>query len=172
MIVNLTMRQLEVCGQVGSAIHRQWLREATKRVDAKTTFEALMPAIGWRQLLGLLEEFTIGPDGGNRRDAKRSALNARKRIARRLVEYEAHPALRGMGIEQPSTLALPVWAVVDQRYEPGKAIWSIYPTDGAFVVLWPRREEWGDMTVTRWEPELPISHESVLSEQAHLDFVV
>jgi hypothetical protein len=170
VIVTLTSRQLEVCGSVGSDIHRAWLREATKRVDAKSTFEVLMPAIGWRQMLGLLEEFTIGPDGGNRRDAKRSALNARKRIARRLVEYEAHPALRGIAVEHPSTLALPVWPRVDGEFGP--PFWSIYPTAGLFVVLWPRREEWNGMMVTIWEPALPISHESVLSEQAHLDFVV
>jgi hypothetical protein len=169
MNVVLTVRQLEACRSIATPLHKTWLANTEPVNDAKSKRICSMPAIGWQQMLGLLEDFTVGPRQGDRRDAKRSALNARKRIARALVEMEAHPALRGMAIEAPSSQVLPVWSRTDPHaWDP---VWSIYPNGGSFTLLWPNRVEFGVMNVTRWDPGLPVGESALLLESAHLAFV-
>ena len=122
-----------------------------------------MPATGWRCVIAALEELVTGPRGGHRADANRYALTARRRIADKLSLLEIHPALRGIGIMAVSELVIPVWGF--------GVPWSIYPTQAPFLLMVPRRVEWGRATVTLWHAEMPSRPLGLLDEDNHRVFL-
>jgi hypothetical protein len=151
MLVDLTAAQadavvtaLSACG-FGWAAQR-WSPLWTLREWRVTVMECLMPAIGWQQTLTALVEVSVGPRGGNRKDAATCALNARQRIAHALSTYAAHPALYGVGMLDVHDDVIPAWRLASPRREGQR--YSIFPgTQDEFVHLIPTN----DGRFTRWE---------------------
>ncbi|HEY5727843.1 MAG TPA: hypothetical protein VIV08_04450 [Acidimicrobiia bacterium] len=134
-----------------------------------------MPAIGWQQTLAALLELSVGPLGGNRKDARHAALKARERIAEALNVYGAHPALYGVGMVGLYSDVLPVWQRPDVR-APAR-LYDILPMGGeSFVHLVPRYD--GAFTVWDAVSPLPLWEgwderpPSVLDPTGHMAFIV
>jgi hypothetical protein len=157
MLVDLTAAQadavttaLSACG-FGWAAQR-WSPLWTLREGRVSMLECLMPAIGWQQTLTALVEVSVGPRGGNRKDAATCALNARQRIAHALSTYAAHPALYDVGLLGIYDDVIPAWRLASPRRWGQR--YSIFPGTGEeFVHLipntGPRYTEW-KASPARW----------------------
>jgi hypothetical protein len=167
MIVRVTTTQLNALRRLNVPAANRWLTAPEAAPGTITSWDVVMPAVGWKVLHELLQQRILGPKGGIRAGAQRAAVNASRRIARARALMEAHPALRGVAIPELSALTIPVWCSTK-----GGPL-SIYPVPGQPMwILWPQREEWGGMMVTRWDLTIPVPADGALSdERVHLAFV-
>ena len=177
MLVDLSTAQAEAVTVALRASGYRWAAERwpptwTIRDGRTATYECLMPAAGWQATLGALVELSIGPRGGNRKDAPTCALNARQRIAKALSEYNAHPALFEVGLPGNHADVFPVWRLASRH--PLQRSYDIYPTGyptmATFVHLVPSY----DGRFTTWEAVLALWHRrgpNILNPEEHLRFV-
>jgi hypothetical protein len=161
--VRLTQSQCWALYRLVQPDVNRWLDEREQAAGTVQSWDVTMPAAGWRYCLQALERRVQGPRGGILAGASKAQVNAMRRIATGLARLEAHPALRGIAVADPSTEVLYVW--------PVKGDWSIYPIeDRRMFVLWPERVKWGGMTVTKWQPTVPVSG-GLADQWEHLVFV-
>jgi hypothetical protein len=171
MIVRLRSRQLDAVRRAVSYERpfMYWLTQGQLVYRLYSTYDVPMPALGWKRVLGHLENMTVGPMGGNKAGVRSSAITARNKVAKQLTLLEIHPALRGERIAGHSNLVIPAW---DANPVGRERRWSIYPDDGEFVLLVPYHDTHGRVPVTLWKPVTPQSPMGLTSELEHLVFEV
>lgn len=142
MIVRLEHDQYRVVMNRVSTLHREAMEQHQSKVGVKQR-DFDLPAIAWRQILDHLTATSYGPVGGKMPDVSPSVYTAVKRIASRVMEIEAHPALRGAAIEGWHGECVPVFAT------PGVA-WSPYPNEHEMFVLSPTHKTLHGLKITQW----------------------
>lgn len=174
MYLELRTRQIEACREAVenqapsmSPLFGLYFDKASGAPGTSTIAVVGMPAIGWRTMADLLSTELYLPGGranGKARPATRSAL---KQVSRAVIMREAHPGLKGGGVAGHVMDMIPAWQ--------GNEVYSPYPTDDAFMMLWPQWETTRGVSFTTWAPrptDVFFSNRDVFQrEDEHFAFV-